>query len=60
MSPFTDGDPAQTHHLPRDEGFLAELPKSAQILCLLTIDGRFSIKPGAVRSLYQSIVRDNQ
>lgn len=34
MTAFTSGDPAKIHHLPRDEEFLLELPKSVEILHL--------------------------
>jgi hypothetical protein len=40
MARFTGGDPNQIHHLPRDEEFLIELPKSVQVLRLLTSHGR--------------------
>jgi len=37
---FTGGDPTNIHHLDRDEEFLIELPKSVQIVQLLTSHGR--------------------
>jgi heme-degrading monooxygenase HmoA len=40
MSRFTGGDPGRIHHLDRDAEFLIELPKSVQILRLLTSHGR--------------------
>ena len=39
MSSFTGGDPTRIHHLDRDAEFLIELPKSVQILRLLTSHG---------------------
>jgi heme-degrading monooxygenase HmoA len=39
MSAFTGADPTRIHHLPRDEEFLIELPKSVQILRLLKSHG---------------------
>jgi heme-degrading monooxygenase HmoA len=39
MARFTGGDPNQIHHLPRDEEFLIELPKSVQVLRLLSSHG---------------------
>jgi heme-degrading monooxygenase HmoA len=40
MAGFAGSDPTRIHHLPRDEEFLIELPKSVQILRLLTSHGR--------------------
>jgi hypothetical protein len=40
MARFTGGDPTQIHHLDRDEEFLIEMPKSVQIVQLLTSHGR--------------------
>jgi hypothetical protein len=40
MARFTGGDPTEIHHLPRDEEFLIELPRSVQVLELLTSHGR--------------------
>jgi hypothetical protein len=40
MSRFTGGDPTRIHHLDRDAEFLIELPKSVQIVRLLTSHGR--------------------
>jgi hypothetical protein len=40
MSVFTGGDPMRIHHLDRDKEFLIELPRSVQILQLLTSHGR--------------------
>ena len=40
MARFTGGDPTGIHHLPRDEEFLIELPRSVQVLRLLTTSGR--------------------
>lgn len=39
MMSFAGDDPTAIHHLPRDEEFLIELPKSVQILRLLSSDG---------------------
>lgn len=39
MAKFTGADPRQIHHLPRDAEFLIELPKSVQVLHLLTSAG---------------------
>ena len=39
MARFTGGDPNKIHHLPRDEELLIELPRSVQVLRLLTSDG---------------------
>jgi heme-degrading monooxygenase HmoA len=39
MGAFTGGDPTRIHHLERDHEFLIELPKSVQILRLLTTHG---------------------
>ena len=36
MAQFTGTDPTAIHHLPRDAEFLIELPKSVQVLRLLT------------------------
>lgn len=41
MARFTDADPRQIHHLPRDEEFLIELPKSVQILEITSSKGLF-------------------
>jgi hypothetical protein len=40
MARFTGGNPNQIHHLPRDEEFLIELPKSVQVLRLLSSHGQ--------------------
>jgi heme-degrading monooxygenase HmoA len=40
MSRFTGGDPTRIHHLERDAEFLIELPKSVQILRILTNHGQ--------------------
>lgn len=40
MSSFTGGDPTRIHHLDRDAEFLIELPRSVQILQVLTSHGR--------------------
>jgi hypothetical protein len=40
MARFTGGDPTRIHHLPRDAEFLIELPRSVQVLRLLTSHGR--------------------
>jgi heme-degrading monooxygenase HmoA len=39
MSRFAGDDPTRIHHLERDAEFLIELPKSVQILRLLTSSG---------------------
>jgi heme-degrading monooxygenase HmoA len=39
MRAFTGGDPLKIHHLERDHEFLIELPKSVQVLRLLTSHG---------------------
>jgi hypothetical protein len=39
MSRFTGGDPTRIHHLDRDAEFLIELPRSVQIVRLLTSHG---------------------
>lgn len=39
MAAFTGADPSDVHHLDRDEEFLIELPKSVQVLRLLTSHG---------------------
>lgn len=39
MAAFTGGEPTAVHHLERDPEFLIELPKTVQILRLLTSDG---------------------
>jgi heme-degrading monooxygenase HmoA len=39
MTSFAGDDPTAIHHLPRDEEFLIELPKSVQILRLVSSDG---------------------
>jgi len=39
MSEFAGGDPNAVHHLERDPEFLIELPKSVQVLRLLTSQG---------------------
>jgi hypothetical protein len=39
MAEFTGSDPQEIHHLERDEEFLIELPKSVEILRLLTSHG---------------------
>ena len=39
MASFAGDDPTAIHHLPRDEEFLIELPKSVQVLRLLSSDG---------------------
>lgn len=36
MAGFTGANPDDIHHLPRDEEFLIELPRSVQVLKLLT------------------------
>ena len=40
MARFTGRDPTDIHHLDRDPEFLIELPKSVQIVQLLTSHGR--------------------
>lgn len=40
MARFTGGDPAQIHHLPRDQEFLIELPKTVQVLRILASHGQ--------------------
>jgi len=40
MARFTGGDPSRIHHLDRDPEFLIELPKSVQIVRLLTSHGK--------------------
>ncbi len=40
MSRFTGGDPTRIHHLDRDAEFLMELPRSVQIVRLLTSHGQ--------------------
>jgi len=40
MSSFAGDDPTRIHHLERDAEFLIELPKSVQILEMLTAHGR--------------------
>jgi heme-degrading monooxygenase HmoA len=40
MSRFTGGDPTRIHHLDRDAEFLIELPKSVQMLRILTSHGQ--------------------
>ena len=42
MSRFTGADPRQIHHLPRDEEFLIELPKSVQVLTISSSHNLFS------------------
>ena len=42
MSRFTGADPRQIHHLPRDQEFLIELPKSVQVLTITSSHGLFS------------------
>jgi hypothetical protein len=44
MARFTNADPTQIHHLPRDEEFLIEMPKSVQILTLLTTHARAGVR----------------
>ena len=39
MAAFTGGDPNAIHHLPRDADYLIELPRSVQVLRLLTTHG---------------------
>jgi hypothetical protein len=39
MSRFTGGDPTRIHHLDRDAEFLIELPRSVQIVRLLSSHG---------------------
>jgi heme-degrading monooxygenase HmoA len=39
MAKFTGADPHDIHHLPRDAEFLIELPRSVQVLRLLTAHG---------------------
>jgi heme-degrading monooxygenase HmoA len=39
MSRFAGDDPTRIHHLPRDAEFLIELPKSVQVLRILTSHG---------------------
>jgi hypothetical protein len=43
MASFTNADPTRIHHLPRDEEFLIELPKSVQIVRLLTTHTRSGV-----------------
>jgi heme-degrading monooxygenase HmoA len=45
MSRFAGKDPRKIHHLPRDPEFLIEVPKSVQVLEILTRAG--SIFPGS-------------
>ena len=40
MARFTGGDPTKIHHLPRDAEFLVELPRSVQVVALLSSHGR--------------------
>jgi heme-degrading monooxygenase HmoA len=40
MARFTGRDPTDIHHLDRDPEFLVELPKSVQIIRLLTSHGK--------------------
>ena len=40
MARFTGSNPKQIHHLDRDPEFLIELPKSVQIIRLLTSHGK--------------------
>ena len=40
MARFTGRDPTDIHHLDRDSEFLIELPKSVQIIRLLTSHGK--------------------
>ena len=42
MSRFTGGDPTKIHHLPRDEEFLIEIPKSVQILQIYENHGQIT------------------
>lgn len=46
MSRFTGGDPGRIHHLPRDEEFLIELPKSVQVLRILNGHGNVGTAEG--------------
>jgi heme-degrading monooxygenase HmoA len=39
MARFTGADPRAIHHLPRDAEYLIELPRSVQVLRLLTAHG---------------------
>ena len=39
MTAGAAGDPTETHHLDRDPEFLIEIPRRAQILRLLRVDG---------------------
>jgi hypothetical protein len=41
MSRFAGKDPRRIHHLPRDEEFLIELPKSVQVLEITAQKGMF-------------------
>ena len=41
MSRFTGGDPRRIHHLERDAEFLIELPRTVQILDIVTSSGRW-------------------
>jgi hypothetical protein len=40
MARFTGSDPRKIHHLDRDPEFLIELPKSVQIIRMLTSHGK--------------------
>jgi hypothetical protein len=40
MSRFTGGDPNRIHHLDRDAEFLIELPRSVQVLRIVTATGQ--------------------
>ena len=40
MTRFTGGDPTRIHHLERDAEFLVELPRSVQVLEIVTASGR--------------------
>ena len=45
MARFTGRDPTDIHHLDRDPEFLIELPKSVQIIRLLTSHGKTGYQP---------------
>ena len=49
MARFTGRDPTDIHHLDRDPEFLIELPKSVQIIRLLTSHGRRARTPPPAR-----------
>ena len=50
MSRFTGADPRQIHHLPRDEEFLIELPRSVQVLTISSSHNLFSETAGRLRT----------